>query len=259
MEKFLYAVPILMFAGVVRGYSGFGFAAASIVGMNLLFEPHQSVAIILSLNFICSIGVWKSAIDDADYKIFRRLLIGAIMGIPLGYLCLLLVPSEILKFLICCSILVLSLLLYKEYKLTSAHKIQTQIGIGITSGIGTSSASVGGPMIVYYMLSSGLSIPSQRATMILYFLVSETIALLSLIFGGMVDQSVPKAVAILVIPTLLAVNYGQKLFKKNPPKSLKSFALPVLLVVSILGLVNSGMKLYQMNQDQETALQDSKG
>lgn len=244
MENFLLVLPVLIFAGIVRGYSGFGFTAIAVVGMNMVFKPQESVVIMLALDLICSIGIWKSAIKDANYTVLKKLLLGSVIGIPIGLLCLLFIPTVVLKFLICVILLLLCLLLFKEYRFLNSNKNSTIIGCGITSGICTSSASIGGPIIVYYMLTSKLSTTVQRSTMILYFVISEFIALMAIIAKGNVETSTAKTIAIVLIPTLLAVRYGQKLFLKKPPKSLKSFALPVLLVVSIFGIIKTSYDLF---------------
>lgn len=243
MQYIWLILPILIFAGVVRGYSGFGFAAIAIVGVNLFFKPQQSVAIILAIDLLCSIPLFRLARDNADYPTLKLLTTGAVIGIPFGYAVLQLVPAELLKLLICCVILLLSLLLFSEFRPFDAEKSRNKLTLGIVAGVCTSSASVGGPIIIYYMLSSRLSTTQQRATMILFFIISESVAFVTLLVGGAVDSVVPTAVAILIIPTLIAVRFGQSLFHKKPPKSLKSFALPVIIVVALLGIVKSAVIL----------------
>ena len=243
MEQIWYVMPIVMFAAIVRGYSGFGFAVIAVVGLNFFFEPQQSVAIVLSLDLLCSINLWKQAVKQADFPTLRKLIFGAILGIPIGYCFLIFIPAEILKVLICVAILVLALLLFSSFRPFNADKNNTKISFGLASGAGTASASIGGPMIVYYMLSSHLSTSTQRATMILFFIASEGIAVISLISGGLTDSTLPKAVLILIIPALIAVKYGQHLFNKKPPTSLKSFALPIMVIIALLGMVNSFVSL----------------
>ncbi len=244
MEQIWLAIPIVMFAGVVRGFSGFGFTAIAVVGLNFFLEPQQSVAVVLSLDVICSVNLWRAALKQADLTTLKKLIFGSVLGIPVGYCFLLLIPAEILKLLICIVILGLSLLLFSEFRPFNAEKTSTKIGFGLASGAGTASASVGGPMILYYMLSSNLSTSSQRATMILFFIASELVAVIGLIAGGMVDSTLPKAILILVIPTLIAGYVGQVLFKRKPPQSLKSFALPVMIAVALLGIINSALILF---------------
>ncbi|WP_435235054.1 sulfite exporter TauE/SafE family protein [Psychromonas sp. PT13] len=243
MEQIWLTIPVVIFAGIVRGFSGFGFAAIAVVGLNLVLTPQQSVALVLSLDLICSINLFKMARQQADIDTLKKLIFGAILGIPIGYCILQLIPAEILKLLICICILGLSLLLLSEFNPFNPKKLKTKIGFGLASGAGTASASVGGPMIVYYMLSSGLNTTTQRATMILFFITSELLAICTLIIGGTVDSTVLKGVLILILPTIIAVQYGQVLFKKKPPQSLKSFALPVMMIVATLGIINSSFIL----------------
>jgi len=243
VEQIWYVLPVVMFAAVVRGYSGFGFAVIAVVGLNFFFEPQQSVAIVLSLDLICSLNLWRQAVKQANFPSLKKLVIGSILGIPIGYSFLLLIPAETLKLLICIGILTLAALLFSSYRPFNAEKNITKLGFGLASGAGTASASIGGPMIVYYMLSSNLTTSSQRATMILFFISSEALAVITLISGGLVDDTLPKALLILTLPTLLAVYYGQYLFNKKPPKSLKSFALPIMVVVALLGIANSAHTL----------------
>lgn len=243
MEQIWYVLPIVIFAAVIRGYSGFGFAVIAVVGFNFFFEPKQSVAIILSLDLICSLNLWKQAVKQADLTTLKKLIFGAILGIPIGYCFLLFIPAEILKVLICVAILALAALLFSDFRPFNADKNYTKIGFGLASGAGTAAASIGGPMIVYYMLSSHLTTSTQRATMILFFIASEGLAVISLIVGGQTDSTLLQAVLILIIPALLAVKYGQYLFNKKPPQSLKSFALPIMVIVALLGLIPSIMKL----------------
>jgi len=243
VEQIWYVMPVVMFAAVVRGYSGFGFAVIAVVGLNFFFEPQQSVAIILSLDLICSINLFKQAIKQADFSVLKTLIIGSILGIPFGYCFLLLIPGDILKLLICMGILVLALILFSDIRPFDANKNSTKLGFGIASGAGTASASIGGPMIVYYMLSSNLAASGQRATMILFFIASEALAIITLFAGGLVDSLLPKALLILTIPTIAAVSYGQYLFNRKAPQSLKSFALPVMVIVAILGIINASVTL----------------
>lgn len=239
MDYIWLIAPIVLFAGIVRGFSGFGFAAISIIGVNLFFEPQQSVAIILALDILCSVGLWRTAVREADFQTLKHLTIGAAVGIPIGYGVLLLIPAEILKCFVCLGILGLSLLLFTERKTIGGNNTGTRLGFGIVAGVFTSSASVGGPVVIYYMLSSKLSPKTQRATMILFFIISESLAFITLVMGDVMDSTIIKTVAILAIPTLLAVRFGQALFHRRPPKSLKSFALPVIIIVALLGLMNS--------------------
>ena len=130
MENIWWLIPVVVFAGIVRGYSGFGFAVISVIGLNLFLDPKQSVAIILSLDLICSLNLWQQAIKHADFETLKKLTLGSLLGIPIGYACLILIPSEILKALICLVIIVLSLLLLSSYRPFDTGKTATKLAFG---------------------------------------------------------------------------------------------------------------------------------
>lgn len=243
-ESIWFFVPVVALAALIRGYTGFGFAAIAVVGLNLFLTPQQTIPVILGLDLLCSIPLWRQAVGQADIPTFKMLTLGSAFGIPIGMGLLFLVPSEILKLAICISILVICLLLAMDVRFRGAEKTTTKIGFGMLAGAGTSSSSVGGPMVVSYMLSSPLTAVAQRATMILFFVVSELIAIAALFSGGLIDIEVIKLIAVLLIPTLIAVRSGQWLFNLRPPASLKHLALPIMAIVAILGISASVTALF---------------
>ncbi|MBJ7537343.1 sulfite exporter TauE/SafE family protein [Marinomonas transparens] len=238
MENMVYLFPIVFIAGLVRGYSGFGFAVIAVVGMNLFLSPVESVPIVLGLDFICSLSLAKQAAKQADYRTFRILTLGSLVGIPIGLCLLHWIPENRLKLLICGLVMLLVLLLVRNHQ-ASPDSLWRKLMFGTTSGIGTSSASIGGPMVLYYMLSSSLDVRAQRATMILFFIVSECIALLGLAMSHAATKATFFYLAWLLIPTLIAVKIGQYFFNQRPPQSFKIISLPLMMLVSIIGLIQA--------------------
>jgi uncharacterized membrane protein YfcA len=229
-------VLVVFLAAVIRGYAGFGFTAIAVVGLNLFLLPQQSIPVVLGLDLLCSAPLMRQAARQAEMPTFKLLTLGSFVGIPFGLALLLFVPSEYLKLIICTAILIFSALLIMNVRFRHTDKALSKLIFGMLAGIGTSGASVGGPVVVFYMLSSSLNVLTQRATLIMFFIVSELIAIAALFSGGLIDLEIVKLVFILLIPTLIAVRCGQYLFNRYPPKSLKHFALPVMVMVSLLGI-----------------------
>jgi len=232
----LFLIPVVFLAGLVRGYTGFGFAAVAVIGLNLFLVPQLSVPIVLGLDVLCSALLMKQARRDADIPTFKLLALGAVVGIPIGLCLILLLPSEILKLGICLLILSICLLLALDIRFKGTDKAFTKFTFGVLAGAGTSGSSVGGPMIVCYMISSSLSSAKQRGTMILFFVISESIALIALFASGLLDIDVVKLTLMLLLPTLCAVKVGQWLFNRYQPSSFKPIALPIMVIVALLGI-----------------------
>ncbi|MGB2079692.1 MAG: TSUP family transporter, partial [Vibrio sp.] len=206
---------------------------------NFFISPLQSIPLILALDVICSIGLWQQARIQADIPTFKVLTLGSLLGIPLGLSLLFLIPENLLNILICLALLGFSFALLFDFKLKNAQSLPVKLSFGVASGLGTAGSSVGGPMIVSYMLSSDLTPNAQRATMILFFIVSELLALMGFFFSDAIDESFFILLTSLVLPTLISVRFGQQFFNKQPPKSLKHVALPIMMMVSLLGLLKS--------------------
>ncbi|WOD08089.1 sulfite exporter TauE/SafE family protein [Marinomonas sp. GJ51-6] len=243
LETISILACIVIIAGIIRGFTGFGFAAVAVVGMNIFLTPQQSIPVVLGLDILCCAPLIRQAIKQGDKPTFKLLTLGSIVGIPFGLGLLLFVPSITLKLAICIAILLFSALLIMDFRVSNTDKTPVRLGFGIGAGASTAAASVGGAIIVCYMLSSTLSAATQRATMIMFFVVSESLALAALFFSGLVGKEELLLIGILLIPTLIAVRVGQWLFNKHPPKSLKHFAIPILVMVALLGISASAGEL----------------
>ncbi|MFD1383184.1 sulfite exporter TauE/SafE family protein [Rhodanobacter aciditrophus] len=238
MENLLYLVPIVFFAGLVRGYSGFGFAVIAVIGLNVFLPPIQSVPIVLGLDLLCSAGLLRQALKQANLSVLKRLVVGAAMGTPIGLALLLMLPSYWLKLLICLFVLgLIGVLLSKSPKQTKDSSWR-QMVTGAASGAGTTCASVGGPMVLFYMLSSPLSVVTQRATMVLFFVLSDVLALIGLGASLLQTGVLVNAIAWLLLPTLVGVKIGQYCFNKRAPRSFKTLSLPLMAVTAVVGIID---------------------
>ncbi len=239
MTTVLTALPIVMFAGLVRGYLGFGFAAICVVGLNFFMPAAQSIVVALALDAICSLGLLNQAAKQMNGRLWSKLLLGSLVGIPLGMLVLLCLPEHWLKLLIGLLILIFSVLMAFSVTMPWAHKKAAGYFYGMACGVFTSAASTGGPVIVCFLLSSKLSVVCQRATMVMFFFAVDTVAICALIVSDMVAAEAMNYLSLLVLPTLLCVKLGERLFNKCPPKTLKKLSLPVMTFVASSSIATS--------------------
>ena len=71
-------------AGVVRGFSGFGFSALTVVGLSLVMAPGAVVPAVLVLEILASMSVWRAAVRDLDMAWLKSLVIGNAILVPIG-------------------------------------------------------------------------------------------------------------------------------------------------------------------------------
>lgn len=231
------AAVFLTLAGLVRGYTGFGYAAIAILALNFIWSPQLSVPVILLLDLIGSIGLIRSALPYADRGFIKRLGTGALFGMPIGLGIILMLPAIILKLATNLVVLLLTgLIALTENTPKIENPILTRI-VGGISGALTSAASVGGLPLVIYLLNSPLDVRVQRGSLIVFLIFTDSISLVLLCVSGVLNSSVITPVAFLLVPTLIGVQLGQWAFHKHPPKSFRPIALPIIAVLSVSGLL----------------------
>jgi uncharacterized membrane protein YfcA len=86
MSPFILGIGSLFvfLAGIVRGYSGFGFSLLVITSLSLLMAPATFIPAIFMLEIAASLhllpGIWK----DIHWHSLAPLIIGCAIGTPLG-------------------------------------------------------------------------------------------------------------------------------------------------------------------------------
>ena len=66
-------------AGLVRGYSGFGFSALVVAAAGLVTHPLNLVAVVTALEAAMSLQVWRRARGAVDWPRVRQLMAGAVI------------------------------------------------------------------------------------------------------------------------------------------------------------------------------------
>ena len=97
LSEFLLILFIVFVASLIRGFNDFGFSATCISGCSFLLPAIQIVPIILMLEIFISIFMIPSIRNKIDWNFVFKLLIGIVIGSPIGlYLLIYLSPETTL-------------------------------------------------------------------------------------------------------------------------------------------------------------------
>ena len=239
-----WAIALIFIAAFIRGYTGFGFAAFAIMGLNLIWPAQMSIPIILLLDLISSLSLIPKAWGNAERKLVRRLSTGMLVGIPLGLTLLIQVSDTTLKVFISLMVLgfALILLFHSSARMKDSIFVKSQPLMGAVSGAFTAAASVGGLPVVCYLMATHLQPAQQRASMIIFLSASSGLSLISMAYAGILSKDLLLPVLILILPALIGVQIGHIFFLKRPPVSFRPIVLPLLMVLSSCSL---GMNIWE--------------
>ncbi|MFP6849705.1 MAG: sulfite exporter TauE/SafE family protein [Pseudomonas sp.] len=231
-----YAIALL--AGLVRGYSGFGFAIIMALGLLLQLPPAQAIPVTLMLDLLCSISLLPSAMRNFDRPVTACLVGGMLLAVLPGVWLLSRVSAELLAPVIALLCLVggAAVLLQPAPQLVAPARRPLAMLAGLLSGLATSLASAGGPPLMLYLVRSGVQPQHMRGTAILFFLASSACSLLGLWWFGVLESQQAQLVAVLLGPALLGNLLGQWAHRRWPPASVRVLVGGLLVVLSILTL-----------------------
>ncbi len=211
---------ILAFAaGVLRGYSGFGFAMVLALGLLTVSPPAVAIPVVLLLDLLCSVSLWPAAAKSVHRGVGLRLIAGMLLAVPMGSLALARLPAQWMAPVVALLCLVGGVLVLVPRPVTAVAKplaTNWALPMGFVSGLVTAMASAGGPPVVVYLLRSGLSAGSVRGTAIVFFAASDVVALGSLWALQALSIEHLHRAASLVVPALLGNVLGQVLFRRKP-------------------------------------------
>jgi len=89
-----------LFGGIVRGYSGFGFALAAMPILTIAMSPVQAVPVVFPLEFAIGVLTLPMERRSIDLRVLKWLALGALLGTPIGVTVVALLPTEWTRLLL---------------------------------------------------------------------------------------------------------------------------------------------------------------
>ncbi len=238
----LYICVVVVFlAGMVRGFSGFALSALIMASLAIMIPPLELIAVCTILEFSASMLMVRGGLKDADMKIAFGLAIGSIVGAPVGLYLTNTLSVETSKMIALCLILVLAFLQLLKVR---ARFLATDPGLvfsGLTAGVATGLASVGGMVVALYVLAREAPAKVMRASLVVYLFLGTLSSFIYLYLYEMLTITALSRGATLVIPCVLGVVVGQAIFRPQLEKYYKPFCLLLLAVLATSGLVRLSM------------------
>jgi len=235
----LAALAILLVgAAYVRGYSGFGFSAIFIAGSALITNPLPLIPVVFACEMLMTVFQARGIRGHIDWRLVLALLGGAAIAIPLFVTAILSLDEAQVRLTISLIVLVMSVVLLSGWTLTRLIKTPGNIAIGALSGA-CNSAGIGGLPVAATMAAQPIPPARFRATMIVYLTGLDLITMPFLWHGGLVTWDTAYGAA-LAFPLLgIGVFLGGRRFGAASPEGFRTFAISLLLVLAVLGLIRT--------------------
>lgn len=237
-----YGMAVVLLAGTVRGFAGFGFSALTVAGMSLFFPPAQVVPVAFVLEVLASVSMLRSVWPDIHWGWLKPLLLGNAIAIPFGVWMLAVVPEAPLRAVVSLTILCASVLLLIGFKPKWPDTAPLRFGTGLISGVLNGLAAIGGMAVAVMLFATTISGAAARATLVALFFATDLYSLAWAGGNGLLGATLLTWVAWLVVPMLVGISFGSRHFLKVDEAEFRRGVLRVLAGIAALGLVRAGWR-----------------
>ena len=233
----LILILICFFAGLIRGFSGFGLSAFVMSLALTIIPPIELIPVCWWMEFVASVFMIRNGWKDSDKKISIILWLGAIFGLPIGIYLTTILDFKTSKIVALVLILILALILLRNFKIQFLSTSVGTISSGVFAGVATGLASIGGMIVAIYVLASQNSARRVRASIVLYIFLNSVTTCIFLILFDVMDHKAFVRGVLLAVPSSIGVVLGSILFMQKLEKYYRPFSLGLLISFSLVGLI----------------------
>jgi len=243
-EQAAACFAIVFFTAIMRGYTGFGFALISIPLLTMVIDPVVAVPTVLMLEVLGSLQLLPKLWRSAHLGSVGWLLIGAAVATPVGVYGLATLPADLMRLIIAIVVLLTTLGLATGFRLEGRPGVPAVLATGVVSGLLNGGAAMSGPPVILFYLGTGAAAQVGRASSMLYFFLSDSIAVGFAALSGLVQGPILSLTALMVPALVLGQVIGARLFASSLNAHYRAVAIIVLLAVSSAALIQSAHSVW---------------
>jgi uncharacterized protein len=231
-----FIILTVFIASIIRGFNGFGFSATCISGFSFILPAIEIVPIILILEVLISIFMAPYIWKKIDWSFVLKVLLGIIIGSPIGLYLLKYLSPDVTHLSICLLIIFFSFLLMNGYKNIKINNEFTKFYTGIISGVINGLTTLGGMPVALFLLVAGIQPAIIRGSLAALFFLTDIYAFGLSFFAGIVDLTTIYRTLPLIIILPLGVYVGDKFFVKSKEETYRKVVFYFLIFISIFGI-----------------------
>ena len=242
---FLLAFIVIVLASFVQSLTGFGFAIIGVPVLLLFLSPEVSVQLCLFLGLVLSVlAIVVDLRKGLKPVINIPLLLGSLIGIPIGSMIIRSISPSSLKILVSIVVFVFAFLLLRDFSIRISRPKLVYAFVGILSGILISSTGLGGLVVALFFSSIQMESVEMRSNLLIYIIMVSIFTLVNQAFTGTLQPSTLVLGLQLTPALLIGLFIGNKKFKQLGQKDYRNIVTGIILfscVSSVIAVIQSYM------------------
>lgn len=166
-----------LLGGLVRGFTGFGFAMVFMPLASMVIGPVAALGLIWCIDAPFALPIAARNARQAEWREVAPLLLTATLALPAGIWLLIWLDRETMRWILAGLILTAVALMASGWRYHGRPGIPLSLGVGVVSGLFNGMASIGGmPLAVFWLGAQRNDRHKTRANLQTFFGVSTLIS-----------------------------------------------------------------------------------
>jgi uncharacterized membrane protein YfcA len=234
----------ILVAALLRGFTGFGFALASVPLATLALPPRVVVPAILVIQ--AAIGLHDCVVEfrRADWRVVAGLVAGSLFGTPLGVLALTALPQPTVRLALGVVVMAAVIATWRPRPAATGDiaapgiRRRTRLSVlaGFASGVCNGLAAMSGPPAILYFMHYEPRHTVMRSSLMVFFPIASAIALPMVYASGLLGWP-SVALAVGGLPLMMAGGWiGAIGFRRYGGAAYRPAAGAALLVTAAIAI-----------------------
>lgn len=176
---------VVLVAGLMRGFAGFGSAMLMAPVFAVLFGPTDMIATVVAIELAVSLQLFPAARRECDWRIIGPMSVVACVAMPFGAWLLANVDKNLIVKVVSGIIVVFVLMMAAGLRYRGERSVAAGMAVGAMSGVMMATTSVGGPPVLMYLLAGNDPPARHRANIITYYMATQIPLILIMFWYGL--------------------------------------------------------------------------
>ncbi len=235
--QFAGMAAAILFAAVLRAFTGFGFAIAALPVLSLTLPPTTAVSVIVLLTLFVSLQTLGGYRRDVPMKDMAGMVVSSAAGTVAGTYLLLIISPDTFRLLIGITVMAGCLALARFKPMPHHAGGMLGLSAGLSSGLMNGALAIPGPPVILYSMAVFETARTSRAFLMGFFLCSAMFATITYSIEGIMGQR-ELLLAIIAYPVMLIGDKaGHMLFDRYGDATYRSIAIGVCFIIGLAAVI----------------------
>lgn len=230
---------VTLVASVVQGTAGFGFTLLAVSFFLLIIGSADAIPLLIIVNLAISLSLLRTLWRHVERALLSRLVIGSVLGFPLGLGAFQMADVNQLKIGAAGTILIFvaAAVIFRPAESSASDpqprfRTASAVGVGSLAGAMTTALGMPGPVLMLYLAAVGSGKDAVRAMSLTFFVVAYGASLVLQATTVGLNRWVWVTAGLLVPVAVIGALLGHQLAKRV---SERAFRAVVLVLIAATG------------------------